>query len=290
MTVPLVLKKGFAMIARTWRNGDRIDLSMPMPVQRVRAHENIVDDRGKVAFERGPIVFCLEGPDQPQPWLLDGVIADTSELRSTFDRALLGGVQVITGTAYAAQRTADGGTAPGAPRPFKAIPYYAWAHRGLQQMTVWPARTLDAAKPAPAPTLAYRSVLATSGGSGAEAIKDQLLPAAADDHLTPYFHWWPKKGTTEWVQYHFPARSRVTGVTVYWFDDTGSGECRVPASWEIQYHDGTSWKPVQTTTTMTAARDAPSHVTFVPVETTDLRLMITLPQGFSAGLYEWSVE
>lgn len=288
--VPVRVEKGFATIARTWRSGDRIELSLPMPVQRVRANEQIADDRGKVAFERGPIVFCLEAPDQPAPWLLDGVIPDTAMLQSTFERSLLGGVQVVAGTAFASQRTTEGGRELGPARTFKAIPYYAWAHRGLHQMTVWPARTLEAAKPAPAPTLAYRSVLATSGGTSPDAIKDQLLPASSNDPLTPYFHWWPKKGTTEWVQYHFPEKSKVSGVTVYWFDDTGSGECRVPQAWEIQYHDGTSWKTVQTTAPMAVARDVPSHVTFVPVETSDIRLIITLPAGFSSGLYEWSLE
>jgi hypothetical protein len=261
-----------------------------MPIQRVRAHHEIVDDRGKVAIERGPIVYCLEGPDQPTPWLLDGVIPDSTLLQSTFDRTLLGGVQVITGTAFASQRTPEGGRSLGAARPFKAIPYYAWAHRGLHQMTVWPARTLEAAKPAPAPTLAYKSALATSGGTSPEAIKDQLIPASSNDPLTPYFHWWPKKGSTEWVQYHFPEPSKVSGVTVYWFDDTGSGECRIPQSWEIQYHDGTSWKPVQLTSPVETAVNVASHVTFVPVHTTDIRLMITLPAGFSCGLYEWSLE
>ena len=286
----VTIEKGFAVVTRTWQPGDKIALSLPMPIQRVRAHKEIVDDRGKVALERGPIVYCLEGPDQPASWLLDGVIPDTALLQSTFDRNLLGGVQVINGTAFASQRTSGGGRSLGAARPFKAIPYYAWAHRGLHQMTVWPARTLEAAKPAPAATLAHTSALATSGGTSPDAIKDQLIPASSNDPLTPYFHWWPKKGSTEWVQYHFQEPSKVTGVTVYWFDDTGSGECRVPQSWEIQYHDGTSWKPVQLTSPVETAVNVPSHVTFVPVKTMDIRLMITLPAGFSAGLYEWSLE
>jgi uncharacterized protein len=286
----LVMENGFAVLERSWRSGDRIDLSLPMPVQRVRAHENIVDDRGKVAFERGPIVFCLEGPDQPDPWLLDSVIPDTAVIQSSFNRTLLGGVQVLTGTALSSRRTANGGREIGPAKHFVAIPYYAWSHRGQYQMTVWPARTLDAAKPAPAPTLAYKSALATSGGSDPEAIKDQLLPSSSNDGLTPYFHWWPKKGSTEWVQYHFPESGTVSAVTVHWFDDTGEGECRLPASWEIQYHDGTSWRPVANPSSMECVLNVPSHVTFDPVLTTDIRLMITLPSGFSSGLYEWSLD
>jgi uncharacterized protein len=287
---PFSIDDGFAVVERSWRPGDRIDLSLPMPVQRVRAHSNIADDRGKVAFERGPIVFCLEGPDQPDPWLLDSVIPDTAIIQSSFNRNLLGGVQVLTGTAFSSHRTQGGGREIGPSKRFVAIPYYAWSHRGQYQMTVWPARMLDAAKPAPAPTLAFQSALATSGGRDPEAIKDQLVPASSNDGSTPYFHWWPKKGSTEWVQYHFPATSLVSAVTVYWYDDTGEGECRLPASWEIQYHDGTSWRAVANPSSMDCTLNVPSHVTFDPVETTDIRLMITLPSGFSSGIYEWSLE
>lgn len=285
-----VLEQGFAVINRQWQPGDRIDLSLPMPVQRVRAHENIIDDRGKVAFERGPIVFCLEGPDQPDPWLLDSVIPDTAVIQSSFNRNLLGGVQVLTGTAFSSRRTANGGREIGPARHFTAIPYYAWAHRGLFQMTVWPARTLEAAKPSPSPTLAFKSALATSGGRNPEAIKDQILPSSSNDGLTPYFHWWPKKGTTEWVQYHLPEKTTVSSVTVHWYDDGSDGECRLPASWEIQYHDGTAWRSVANPSSMECILNAPSTVTFDPVETTDVRLMITLPSGFSSGLYEWSLN
>ena len=197
---------------------------------------------------------------------------------------------MLTGTAFSSRRTKTGGRESGPAEHFVAIPYYAWSHRGQHQMTVWPARTLDAAKPTPAPTLAFQSALATSGGRNPEAIKDQLLPSSSNDGSIPNFHWWPKKGTTEWVQYHFPESTTVSAVTVYWYDDTGDGDCRLPASWEIQYHDGTAWRAVAEPSSMDCVVDAPSHVTFAPVQTSDIRLMITLPSGFSSGIYEWSLE
>jgi hypothetical protein len=286
----LDVKKGYAVINRAWKNDDKVELVLPMPIQRVKAHENIADDRGKVALERGPVVFCLEGPDQPDGWLLDTVIPDTAVLMTQFNADLLNGVQTISGSGWSTIRTLDGTSVPGPRKRFTAIPYYAWAHRGAQQMTVWPARELAAAKPKPANTLAFLSTVTVSKGNGQDAMKDQLLPSSSDDPSVPHFQWWPNKGTTEWVQYHFPARSRVSGVSVYWFDDTGMGECRIPDSWEILYHDGETWKPVQKPSNMKPEKDALNHITFEPVETTDLRLSVKFREGFSAGLYEWGVR
>src|SRR5690606_23096791 len=109
-----------------------------------------------------------------------------------------------------------------------AIPYYAWQHRAASEMAVWLAREARAAKPLPAATLAHRSKVTASHGGPVAALTDQLEPRSSIDHNIPYFHWWPRKGTAEWVQFELPAPTRVKGIEVYWFDDTGIGECRVP--------------------------------------------------------------
>jgi hypothetical protein len=157
-------------------------------------------------------------------------------------------------------------------------------------MTVWPAREPFSAKPLPAPTLAFTSTLTVSGGRDQESINDQLLPKSSNDSNVPKFSWWPRKGSTEWVQYEFPERSSVSRVTVYWFDDTGIGECRIPKEWKILYRAGTEWKPVQNTTPYECVKDRASTVTFAPVETDAVRLEAQLPADFSAGIYEWTVD
>ena len=63
--VPLELDKGFARVERTWRKGDVVELDLPMPVRRVAAHEKVAADQGRVALQRGPIVFAAEWPDNP---------------------------------------------------------------------------------------------------------------------------------------------------------------------------------------------------------------------------------
>ncbi len=144
------VEQGFAKITRSWEKGDRIELDLPMAVRRIVAHQNVEDDRGKLAIERGPIVYCLEGADNREGKVLNIVIPDSSELTSLYRLDLPGGLQVVRGHAYSVRRTLAGETAVDGPEEFVAIPYYAWAHRGLHQMAVWVARETGAAKPRPA--------------------------------------------------------------------------------------------------------------------------------------------
>jgi uncharacterized protein len=284
--VRVEVRDGFARLNRTWRRGDRVLLNLPMPVRRVAAHPNVVDDRGKTAFERGPVVFCLEGADNEGGRVSHLFIPDSVHVRATFNKELLGGVQVIGGSAFPTRRRIDGTIAVEKPVAFTAIPYYAWAHRGLHPMTVWAANDVSAVKPLPAPTLAYRSTLTTSGGTDAQALNDQLLPLHSNDHNVPYFHWWPKKGTLEWVQVDLPGTSVVSRVSVYWFDDTGTGECRVPSSWRILCREGGEWKPVRPDSPMEPAKDRDVTARFAPVTTDGIRIEVQLLPGYSAGMYE----
>jgi hypothetical protein len=122
-------------------------------------------------------------------------------------------------------------------------------------------------------------------------LNDQLLPQNATDGFAPNFDFWPHKGTSEWVAYEFAQPTLASSITVSWFDDTGSGECRLPVSWRLLYRgeDG-QWKPVASPSDSAIRKRDPIKVTFSPVTTKALRLEVQLPEGFSAGLYEWSVD
>lgn len=288
--VPLNLEDGYARIHRSWGKGDTVTLQLPMSVRRVRANSKVEEDRGKVAIERGPIVFCLEGADNTDGKVLNLVIPDSSRLRSEFRPDLLGGMTVVRGSAIPTRSTLEGSVVEGAAQACVAIPYYAWAHRGRFPMTVWPAREFGAEKPLPAPTLAFTSTVTASGGRGKESLNDQILPKHSNDHGVPYFHWWPKKGTLEWVQYDFRERSSISEISVYWFDDTGTGECRVPAAWKVLYKAGDEWRPVANPSSYPTAKDRLNRVSFDPVDTEGLRVEVQLPPGYSSGLYELSVH
>jgi hypothetical protein len=122
-----------------------------------------------------------------------------------------------------------------------------------------------------------------------EAVNDGEEPAASNDPSS-YFDWWPEKGQTEWLEYAFPKTSTVGGVQVYWFDDTGRGGVRVPASWRVLYKDGGEWKPVENAGAWGVEKDRYNKVSFKPVSTSGLRLEVTMQQKWSAGVAKWKLE
>jgi hypothetical protein len=125
------LDRGYAVIARTWKRGDLVTLDLPMAVRRVAADDRVADDRGRVALERGPLVYCAEGADNAGS-ALDLVLPDAATLTPRPRPDLFGGITVIE----AAATTRDG-----TPKALTAIPYYAWSHRGPGEMAVWLPRT-----------------------------------------------------------------------------------------------------------------------------------------------------
>jgi DUF1680 family protein len=287
--VPLVIDKGYVAITRTWKAGDVVQLSLPMPVRRVAANDKVEADRGRVALQRGPIVYAVEWADNPNGRVRNLVLPDAEALSSEFQPALLNGVQVIRGRAVALARNAAGEVTR-TPQSLTAIPYSTWANRGRGEMLVWLPTTDAAARVLPAPTLATASTVTTSTSRRwPGAINDGEEPRASNDP-TMYFDWWPKKGTSEWVEYALAKPAAVSQVEVYWFDDTGRGQVRVPASWRVLYKDGDTWKPVAPGGPYGVAKDAWNTVRFTPVTTSGLRLEVTMQPEWSAGVQEWKVR
>ena len=288
--VPLVVEKGYARLERQWRAGDTVELALPMPVRRVVAHPSVEADQGRVALQRGPIVFAAEWPDNPGGHVRNLLLDDGAPLTTEFRADLLGGVQVVKGLAVALAYD-DKGEVSRRTQDFLAIPYYAWANRGPGEMTVWIPDRPASARPQPRPTLASRArVTASPAGRNARAVNDQNEPRSSRDGSSSFFHWWPEKGSTEWIEYELPEPSTVSEVEVYWFDDTGSGECRLPASWRVLYKEGAEWKPVEATGPYEVEKDRYNRVAFRPVATSALRLEVTLQPQWSAGLLEWKLK
>lgn len=284
------VEKNYATMNRVWTAGDIVDIEFPMEVRRVVANEKLLEDKGRIALERGPIVFCLEGVDNKDGRATSLVIPDGEKLSTEFRSDLLNGVQVIKGIVVPASRTLDGKILTGEKQEFLAIPYYAWAHRDRCEMTVWPAYDKNYAHPLPAPTVAYLSKASASDGRNPDPIKDQLEPKNSIDHSIPFLHWWPRKGTTEWVQYDFAQSTTISEVAVYWFDDTDIGECRLPQSWKVLYKVGDDWEAVENTTPYKVEKDKYNILKFKPITTTAMRIEIQCIPDFSTGMFEWKVE
>lgn len=134
---------GYAKLRRLWKDGDRIELTLAMPVQRIRANPKLRASAGKIALQRGPIVFCLEEADNGAN-LADLVLPANSRLSAAFDGQLLGGVPVINGYAWKTDEESVGDQPlygkqelPKVPLAVKAIPYFAWSNRDPGEMIVW---------------------------------------------------------------------------------------------------------------------------------------------------------
>ncbi len=280
------MKDGYVRLARTWKRGDTVKLTLPMPVCRVHADERVEADRGRVALQRGPVVYCFEGADNEH--LEHVYLPEDAEVTAAHRGDLLGGVTVLTAEGKVRR---DEGEDTGV--TLTAVPYYAWDHREPGPMRVWIPETRRRARPVPEPTVASESKASAShcwGTDTVEAMNDQVLPKASIDHEIPRLTWWPRRGSTEWVQYDFARPATVSAVEVYWFDDTGRGGCRVPKAWRVLCRDGGEWKPVAGASACGTKTDTFNRVTFEPVETRGLRLEVELQDGFSGGILEWRVE
>ena len=123
-------EKGYAVIDREWKSGDVVNFSLPMSIRRVEANTKVADDLGKVAIERGPIVYCLEGVDNGSQ-LMKLSLPDSSKLTGTFNSGELSGIVTISGEAMV------NGDKKAQTQKFTAIPYFVWNNRGADEMKVW---------------------------------------------------------------------------------------------------------------------------------------------------------
>lgn len=290
---------GYATIVRTWKPDDVIELELPMEVRRVKANDQVEDDRGMLAMERGPIVYCLEGIDQPDSVVFNKFIPADAKIDVTFDANLLKGVMVLSGTA---KEVAKDGSIKDV--PFKAVPYSTWNNRGAGQMEVWVADSKDRAVQTPEPTIASKAKTfniqapiqkdapeSASIETPAWGVNDQWEPKRSSDISKPYFYWWLKRGSLETLAYEFDQPYTVSNVQVYWLDfDHYDGNYRVPASWKLYYKDGNSWEEVEALNEYGMKKDCYNSLDFKPVKTTGLKIAAQLQKGESGGIIEWKVN
>jgi hypothetical protein len=284
-------RDGFVSLRRAWKAGDTITLDFPMPVRQVASDPNVEENAGRLAVMRGPVVYCLEDVDNPCP--VDQVaIPEGAKFDTQFQGDLLGGVTVVKvqGRQQGIVETDDGFRVEGRDVALTGIPYYAWDNREPGRMVVWvPTEPLDVAKPEGA-TVAVAAKASSSHcwpSDSESALNDNVLPQNSNDHEIPRFTWWDHRGTTEWVAYEFTRPKTLSKAEVYWFDDTGRGFCRVPASWRLSWKDGDEWKPVATSSTCGVEKDKLNAVSFQPVTTTAIRLEAQLQPDVSGGILEW---
>lgn len=294
--LPSKLEKGYITVAGPFNNGDELTYTLEMPVRQVTANPKVVADAGRLALQRGPLVYCLEDADNTSA-VKQMAIPTQDTFTTRWQPDLLGGIVSISGAAIipdsAAAQEPNQLYAPVAARSnatFTAIPYYAWDNRTPGAMAVWLPNlptppSFKTVESQASVTMSFVSWNCSPGGAN-----DGIEPAKSSDQPTENCHWWPHKGTDEWVQYTWDKPQTISGCRVYWFDDTGRGECRVPAEWHIEYQDDSgNWHAVTNPGDGAKKRDGYNAVHFPPVSTKALRLALKLQPGFAAGVHEWQV-
>lgn len=284
------LENGYFIITRNWKKGDNVELHFDMEPRVVKANNKVEADRGRIAVERGPIVYCAEWPDNDFSVL--SVLMNQSPKFNVVEKPdMLCGINEIITDAQVLEFD-DNGRLTTKDVNLTLIPYYAWCHRGSGEMSVWLPQQLSATRPTQPATLASKSKLTSSyKGSSLSSINDRLVPKDEFDRSMPYFHTWPEVGETQWLMYEFPEATKVMSSTVYWFDDGPWGGCRVPKSWKLYYKDANEqWTEVQNMDKYSTVKGVANTVNFEPVITNAVKLEFTEPDENSTGLFEWEIR
>ena len=276
-------EKGYCSINRAWKKGDVVEVCMNMPVRRIKAHDAVKNDRGRLAVEVGPILYCAEGVDNGGK-VLDKVLAADAAFMPTTCNVLGNVYPALTAPAVSLRRGLKTGVRKEA-TTLTLVPYFAWCHRGAGEMQVFfptEAKEENAARD-------YKtSASFCFPNDSVAAAFDGVLPKASNDESIPRLTFWNHLGTDEWVACEFTVPEEVKGVEVYWFDDSGKGHCRIPASWKVQWRAAKNapWQDVAAKGPI--AKDKFCTIDFpAPVKAQAVRLNVKLQQGWSGGILEW---
>lgn len=139
---PCTIVNGYAVIRKVWKKGDVVELTMPMPVRRIVAKNEVKDNRNRVALQRGPLVYCFEHADN-EGKAMNIVVPDHTMFTATFNPGLLNGIVVLEALAPVATVAVNGEKVATDNRKIVAIPFYSWANRGEGQMQVWIPRKIS---------------------------------------------------------------------------------------------------------------------------------------------------
>ena len=313
----------YVVLDRNWKNGDTVSLRLPMEVSVKKWTKN----KDSVSVSYGPLTFAYSPGEK---WRQDGGTAEWPSYVVAPENAWNYGLpQDVTAADFQVVRRAGAlsdqpFTPQSAPimlqtkarlvpgwttdweeiaRPLQQSP--AFSTQPLQTILLYPmgaarlrvssfptvstdSKALDWTLDAPKTPLYTLS--ASHEHNKIEAMIDGIDPQKSNDMSVPRFTWWDHRGTAEWAALAFRGQRTVSSASLYWFDDTGTGQCRVPASWKLSYKDGETWKPVQLIGTAGTARDQFNEVKFAPVTTMALRLDVQLQPNFSGGILEWKTD
>ena len=135
------LDKGYVVIDREWKKGDKVELDLPMEIRRVTAIQQVKADEGRIALQRGPLIYCVEGADnEGQVWNI--LVPDQANFALGRQTILNEEVMTLQAQLPVVVASADGYNVRTEQRLVRAIPYYSWCNRGNNSMQVWLPRKI----------------------------------------------------------------------------------------------------------------------------------------------------
>jgi len=280
---------GYAIINRNWQKGDVIELSFPMSVRYLVANSLLDENKDKIALQRGPMVYCLEGVDNRNGNVLNLAIRNNLPITYEFRDELLNGVVVIKGNAFGTEFDKNLRSIRKWKQSFTAIPHYAWAHRGRNEMAVWMPTSTENTMPLNSPSFASQGKVSSAGGKYISALNDCKYPANSGNEQMNFFRW-SNKYDTLWVQYNFNAEEEVSMTEIYWVSKENEN-IDVPDSWRVLalYHN--QWRQVWNPTRIwPTEKNKLNKVIFETARTKAIRLEIIPQKGKLTGIYEWQIK
>ena len=290
---------GYVEVAKNWKVGDTVQLELPMAVRKVVSNPNVKDTAGMFAFARGPVYYCVEQPKESSN--LDQLsIPETSGIGTVnasqvVNNVVFQSVKLVVPARVEADLDWNNKLFQSAKTPMKvaltATPYSMWDNAGPSEMRVW-------FTPNPPPAIvrgfeksAKVGLSFKSGYSDPEGVIDGYVPATSNPNSPRQTHFWPHKGGEETIALMLKKSSKLSSARVYWFDDTGRGEVRVPAAWRMEVKVNGTWTPVKLRSGQSYGLklDTWNEIKFDVVDAQEARLVIQQQNNWSTGIHEWQL-
>lgn len=298
---------------RTWEDGDTFTVKLPMFVERLAPPRKVEGLEGRVALQRGPVVYAFEGLDHADG--VDSIILPRMSVLPARPDPDLGGAWVVNARGFA-RREVDGRDGV-VPVDLRAVPFWACGARGASPRVTWLAAREGFARLAgeAEPERQQHTTLRAShvgAGSTLLALNDQRAPeevdpkgrkqppGSPDEAQVPMLTFVGREGTREWVRYDFDSQDEFVGAGLFWVEGEHKAaqkgaeatQLALPGDWRLYWLNRDRWEPVKLGpgSYYETRGGRFNHIEFEAVRTRSFKLEVTQSDRGPAGIYEWRMR